>query len=406
MLNWVEADSIAQAHGDSFFIIDEALFKLNFQNLQAAFAAHYPDVRIGYSYKTNYTPHLCRIVDQLGGYAEVVSEMEYALARRIGVDVPRIVYNGPYKSKSTFRDAVIGGATVNLDSLRDVAMLKEVAVSHSTERYGVAIRCNFPLSDDDISRFGFDVDGDDFKLAIRTIAETPNLWLKGLHCHFPDRDLSSFGRRAKSMVDLVNSLFHGELPQVVNIGGGFASNMPASLRNKLGISPATFADYGALIGGILTKAFSGRGRMPTLFLEPGTALVADVMRFYARVISIKNVRGKKITTIAGSIFDISPYARSRNLPVSAINRRRGKRQVENTEIAGYTCIEADILSSKRRINLDVGDFVCYDNVGSYSIVMKPPFILPANPILVKQRDCYKVAKGRESIDCVFRDFVI
>ena len=34
-------------------------------------------------YKTNYTPHLCKIVNE-GKYAEIASEMEYAAAKKIG----------------------------------------------------------------------------------------------------------------------------------------------------------------------------------------------------------------------------------------------------------------------------------------------------------------------------------
>ena len=52
-------------------------------------------------YKTNYTPQLCRIVNDEGGYAEIASEMEYYAARKIGVPINKIVYNGPSKSKKS-----------------------------------------------------------------------------------------------------------------------------------------------------------------------------------------------------------------------------------------------------------------------------------------------------------------
>ena len=88
-LDHAALSALAETHGASFFVLDAVRFRANFRALLGAFTAHYPDVRIGYSYKTNYTPHLCRIAHDEGGFAEVVSEMEYAAARRIGVPCER-----------------------------------------------------------------------------------------------------------------------------------------------------------------------------------------------------------------------------------------------------------------------------------------------------------------------------
>lgn len=51
----------------------------------------------GYSYKTNYAPHICKLVKSLGGYAEVVSDMELYVAKKIGYENSEIIYNGPCK---------------------------------------------------------------------------------------------------------------------------------------------------------------------------------------------------------------------------------------------------------------------------------------------------------------------
>ncbi|MEM9138223.1 MAG: decarboxylase [Pseudomonadota bacterium] len=405
-LSWAEADALAETHGAAFFILDDEVFKANFTALQNAFSDHYPDVRIGYSYKTNYTPHLCRIAYKLGGFAEVVSEMEYHLACKLGVEGPRIIFNGPYKAGEAFRDALLRGATVNLDSLRDIAMLQAVTAGYPDRDFPVVLRCNFALSDDQdtVSRFGMDVDGPEFAEALRIIGDSANTRLSGLHCHFPDRDLASFGRRAERMVALTQKLFPETPPETLNIGGGFFSNMPESLRQSFHVPPATFADYGALVGGILSKAFDGStGKPPTLFLEPGTAVVADTQRFYTRVLGTKIIRGRPIATVAGSIFDISPTARSVNLPVEALNQHPGGEQ-HAWDIGGFTCIEGDIMTRGFTAALAQGDFLAYRNVGSYSVVMRPPFILPANPVLVPDGDGYKVVKERETNEDVFRLF--
>ena len=107
-------------------------------------------------------------------------------------------------------------------------------------------------------------------------------------------------------------------------------------------------------------------------------------------------------------MDISPNARSSKLPVQAVlnpNIKRNKLH-PTYNVVGYTCIESDYLTRNLNIPLLEGDFVVYSNVGSYSVVMRPPFILPSNPILLYQGKNLplKLIKKRQSIKDVFRLF--
>ena len=68
--------ALSLVYGDAFYILDSKKFNNNFIELSNAFKTIYPNFNIAYSYKTNYTPKLCKIVNKNGGYAEVVSEME------------------------------------------------------------------------------------------------------------------------------------------------------------------------------------------------------------------------------------------------------------------------------------------------------------------------------------------
>lgn len=402
VMDYASLNALATQYGDSFFVLDGSRFAQNFQALRKAFSVNYGDVQIGYSYKTNYTPQLCQIVHELGGYAEVVSEMEYAHAKRLGVPGNRIIFNGPVKARWAFEEAALSGATLNLDSMNDLVMLKQVAEANSHKTIAVVIRTNFAIGEA-ISRFGIDVDGKEFEAAINVIEKTSNIYLKGLHCHFPDRDLDSFKRRAYGMVELVRRVFGKKPPEVINIGGGFFSYMPESLRAKFNVSPVSFADYGQEVGEIFSTAFEGQSK-PTLFLEPGTALVADTQVFYTRVISVKSVRGKHFATVAGSSFDISPTARSRSLPVTVVPASLREDKVA-LDVVGFTCIEGDILTEGLVASLRPGDFLCYSNVGSYSVVMRPPFILPTNPILYDGGDGnLTLIKRRQRNEDVFRDF--
>ena len=396
--------SLAKRHGSSFFLLDAEQLRTNYASLLSAFQAHYPKVKIGYSYKTNYTPQICRILQAAGAWAEVVSEMEYAAARRLGTPGENIIFNGPCKAEWAFREAALGGATLNLDSSRDLDLLSAVALSAPAGvTLRVVIRTNFAI-DESVSRFGFDVEGTEFESALETINFLPNVYLAGLHCHFPNRDLDSFRRRAEGLVSLCKRIFPNQPPEVLNIGGGYYSALPESIRRTRDKPPATFDDYAAIVGHVLSQAFPNRADAPTLFLEPGTALVADVLTFYTQVVSTKSVREHHFATVAGSIFDISPNAKMKSLPVTPILDPKVLRgPAKDFAIAGFTCIEGDLLSDSLVAPLEVGDVLAYSNVGSYSIVMRPPFILPANPILMAKMDGtgFDLIKERQTNEAIF-----
>lgn len=403
-LSFSSYSALAMDHGPSFYILDAARLRSNFRLLRRAFLANYPKVEIGYSYKTNYIPQVCRILQDEGAWAEVVSEMEYAAACRIGTPGHHIIFNGPYKADWAFREAAHGGAILNLDSTRDLELLSAAANSANLEtQIQVVLRTNFSI-DHNISRFGFDVDSAEFTEALNSLRTLPNVHLSGLHCHFPNRDLDSFRKRAEGLVKLSKVVFPDKPPKLLNIGGGFFSDLPESLRRTTTAMPVTFAEYGSVIGQILSEAFPDPSVSPTLFLEPGTALVADAMKFYTQVVSTKTIRGRHFATVAGSIFDISPNAKTKSLPVTPIlNPQLLREPARAFAIAGFTCIEGDILTDSLTAPLKTGDVLAYGNVGSYSVVMRPPFILPSHPVLMARADGagIDVIKARQTNAAVF-----
>lgn len=400
-LNHRDVQELSADYGDDFFIFDEEKFISNFRELDEAFKKYYSKFRIGYSYKTNYTPQICKLVDQLGGMAEVVSEMELELAEKLGVSFENIIYNGPSKSSASLKRALEKGCIVNLDSIRDLEILIELSKIKNHQNFSCVLRCNFSLENGQVSRFGFDVEGEEFLEAINKINNIANIQLDGLHCHFPNRSLESYAARINKMLELIDANFDAP-PKYLNVGGGFFSKMPEYMWDQFGGQPPTFDDYARVLGGALSKRYPENDG-PILFIEPGTALVADTFSFYCKVISVKAVRGRNIATVQGSIFTISPTARNQNLPVSLIST--SPIQKSNFDIAGFTCIEGDYLSKDVGFKIKQGDFILYENVGSYSIVMKPPFILPAPPILSINNKVYKVIKKRESNSNVFERFL-
>lgn len=399
-------NEISKSYGDSFYILDTKQFEMNFLELQEAFRNIYENTHIAYSYKTNYTPRLCKILDQLGGFAEIVSDMEYDIAKKIGVEAEKIYFNGPYKNAEAVKELLLAGGTVNIDSYYDLEIVKDVAVNNPGYNLSVGIRCNFDVQDGVLSRFGFDVNSKEFEEAIHSIRRIPNLKLEGLHSHFATRSIDSWPQRAAGILKLVDKYFE-EAPRFLSLGGGLYGKMPDSLKAQFDVEIPTYEDYANAVANQFKAYFKEKARKPMLIIEPGSALVGDALKFVAKVISIKDVRGKKIATLLGSIYNINPTLNKKNPPIKVFHdENNDKEQLAyiDLDFGGFTCIESDYLYRGFGGELAVGDYVVFDNVGSYSVVLKPPFILPNFPVVECNDDEIFMIKRKECFDDLFHTY--
>ncbi len=156
--------------------------------------------------------------------------------------------------------------------------------------------------------------------------------------------------------------------------------MSLDLQQQFPQAIPTFTDYGQAIGGVFAAAFPALDG-PELILEPGLALVADAMRFIAKTIDIKQVGGRQIALVSGSLYDVKPTLSNRNLPITVIPASSGSTASGNFDLVGTTCMEGDCLYRGYQGELKAGDYVIFDNAGAYTNVLRPPFINPAAAIL-------------------------
>lgn len=394
---------LAQQHGDAFYLLDTERFASNYSEMLAVFRAEYPDTHIAYSYKTNYTPALCRKIDDMGGFAEVVSEMEYELAQHLGVPAAAIYFNGPYKKEFFLRKALLAGANVNLDSLVEVEHAVRLACENPERQIDVGLRCNFDIGTGRISRFGLDIDGGEFKQALSMLEGVGNIVLAGLHCHFPNRQIETFTARAAGMKKLLEYTAFTRL-QYISFGGGYFGKVPSRFAAEMGLSVPGYAEYATVVGGVMRELFGTQGG-PSLIIEPGSALVADTMCLAARVISLKAVRGRNIATLSASSYNVNPSVKGIRRPLDIYRCNEDSAASKRWDLVGYTCIEDDCMYAGYEGALAVGDFAVFSNVGSYSVVFKPPFILPNVPVLDIGGGMRTLVKRAETFDDIFTTFV-
>ena len=406
-INWQTLNKLSKKFGDSFYLIDLEKFQQNYQLFLDAFRLVYPNSQIAYSYKTNYTPRLCQLVQTMGGYAEVVSGMEYELALRIGVPAERIIFNGPYKQQADFKKALLSGSIVNLDGAYEVKWVDELARRFPDKILRIGIRCNFSIANDQTSRFGFDVKTDEFKTIIQTLQTISNCKIVGLHCHFlaEERSVEVYELIARKMIDVATTTFADITLKFIDLGGGFFSPMNQELKKQFPYPIPSFSEYGQGIANIFKSSFP-ENNGPELILEPGISITANAMKFVTKVIDVKSVNKHHFALVAGSRYDIKPTLSHRNLPMTVASDPSGTSKNDLFDIVGSTCMEGDYLYTSYQGKIKANDYAVFDNVGSYTNVLRPPFINPAPAILfLTCSGDIEVIRRSETIDDIFSGYI-
>ena len=112
-------DRAIKSYGSPLYVFNKQDFERNYTHFVSAMRATYDKYELSYSYKTNYAPYVCKLVKSLGGYAEVVSDMEYYIAKKVGYDDSKIIYNGPIKGELGNK-MLLNGGILNVDNLDEL----------------------------------------------------------------------------------------------------------------------------------------------------------------------------------------------------------------------------------------------------------------------------------------------
>lgn len=399
-------------YGTPLYVFHENEFRKNYLNLLNNFRDIYPKYNIAYSYKTNYTPAICKIVKELGGLAEVVSDMEYKLAKRLGYSNESIVYNGPVKGAGLF-DHIKAGGVGNIDSLDEMAEVLNFAKNNPRCRIRLAFRVNIDIEQGFISRFGIDAYEDksmesDIDKVFSMAKTQANIKIVGLHCHIGrSRSIDAWKNRVRIMFKLVDRYFTN-IPEFIDLGSGMNSVMEPELASQFGGHIPSFAEYANVVAVAMNDKYGKLPleKQPVLYTEPGTTLISGCMSFIGSVKTIKKVKGKFYVTFDCCGGNMGDICHLKNLPITVYHNGNEVRVVKDAAFVGYTCLEYDHIYEGFTGELAVGDYVQFRNIGSYSNVFKPPFILP-NCAMVKidNEGNSILIKEAETFDDIFKTYI-
>ncbi len=391
-------------YGSPLYIFREDAFTENYLRFKKIFESHYPKYHIAYSYKTNYTPYICGLVKKLGGWAEVVSDMELWCAEKCGNPPEKIIFNGPCKGPAA-AELMLKGGTVNADNLEEVEELCQAAAGARDRQLAIGLRVNINIGQPFVSRFGIDADGDGPDRAFKRIEKEPNLRVSGLHCHIGrSRSPEAWQNRADAMLSLADKYFDGA-PDFLDLGSGMFGEMDPALAAQFG---EDLPDYEAYAEAALDRIEEHYRRLPVdekplVFTEPGTTLVNSYMDFAAKITSIKRIKGKTFIVLNCSKHNLGEICTLKKLPVRMIPAGGEPQAIENGSLTGYTCLEHDVMLEGWSGQAAVGDYVVFANAGGYSNVSKPPFIEP-NCAMIAKGTGTALIKRKETFEDVFTTY--
>lgn len=363
------------------YVVNREKFKKNLDDIIHNFERVWEgEVVCGYSVKTNNNPQMIELAIENNMYAEVVSESEYNLVKRLGFMHNKIIFNGPHKG-NLVHEALLKGAIVNVDNLGE---LEELCASFINYPYKsqlkIGIRINFDLEQkvpgqtatgNKVGRFGICVENGDLDRAIEVMRKY-NFILKGLHVHYTtkSRSVDVYKAIAREMKKLLAR--YKDTLEYVDFGGGFFGGLIVNDKPRM-------FDYAKAI----TEELKGLelGEL-MLILEPGSSLVASTVDYITTIVGKKMIRGTCICIVDGSNLHINPFMRER-IPMYELPEL-GNSIILRQEVCGATCLENDrliILENCRELN--IGDRIKFKNTGAYTMSFASNFIIQTPKVYIE-----------------------
>lgn len=399
-----------------YFVIDEEILRRYYTMLADSLNSNWNNYLIGYSFKTNSLPWLVAFVKSQGAYAEVVSDDEYLLARHLGYNANEIIYNGPYKQEISFREVLLAGGYVNLDSKQEIIWLQKLSSEYPERQFAVGIRVNFDLEKicpgettmgDESGRFGFCYETGQFAAALHDLAEIGNVTVAGLHLHSSSKSRSvGIFRAIAQMACKLQREFDLSL-SYVDLGGGYCGGIQGRPE---------YPDYFPVVAEELSKCFLPE--KTKLIVEPGISLISKCTTFVTSVYDTRDIKGTRYVMTDGSRFNIDAtmiktshlfhicerdvdtknedrYDKNENLPdkygraANASYAPKNRPIIDKQIISGFTCMECDrIFTYENAAELYPGDQIIYENVGGYTMSLNPLFIQYFPSVYINQEGKY------------------
>ena len=400
-IDGVKVAALVAAHGSPLFVYSETTLKRKHAELIDAFSLRYPRVQHAWSYKTNYLKAICKSFHQLGSWAEVVSEMEYEMAKRLGNSPSHIIFNGPSKPYRALKTALSEGAMVNIDSMEEIYEIEKIAAEIGAIA-NIGVRLNMALGTYMAwDRFGLNIESEHAYQAVKRAVSGGKIKMVGLHCHIGtfilDPELYRIAvKKVIEFAQLLKKDFNIQI-QYINMGGGFASKTKLKGTYLAADSVPRFDRYAEAICEELLSAFPTR-ELPLLILETGRALIDEAGALITTVAATKRLGNGTRSLVMDAGVNLLFTAFWYDLEITPVTDRGSA--LEDHLIYGPLCMQIDLIMSTIKIPyLEKGDQVIIRPVGAYNNTQWMQFIhFRPNVVMIGTNGKVSVIRSAENLD--------
>ena len=329
--------------------------------------------------------HVAQRVDGL----DVASGGELKIALDAGMAPHNVSFAGPAKSEAELAQAVAAGILVNVESMREIAILGGLAKAMSA-RPRVAIRVNpdFELKSSGMKMGGgpkqFGIDAERVPDALDRIRDL-GLAFEGFHVFSGSQNLraDAICEAQERAVELAVRLAvtAPEPVKTLNIGGGFGiPYFPGEVPLELGPIREKLQ--------VLTERVKVGLPEASLVVELGRYIVGECGVYVCRVVDRKISRDQVFLVTDGGLHHHLAASGNfgqiirKNYPVVIGNRVKGT-QRELASVVGPLCTPLDLLADRMELaHAEPGDLVVVFQSGAYGATASPQGFL-SHPAVIE-----------------------
>jgi diaminopimelate decarboxylase len=396
--------SLAERFGSPLFVFDgEALDRNAAAFMEFSRTGDGPQLDCFFSYKTTPVSGVLSRLHARGVGAEVISEYELWLARRLGVPGDRILANGPGRTPAALRSAIELGALVYVNHAEEIPLVAELARAVG-RRARVGVRVVVPGGWS--GQFGEPIADGSALRAFRALTQHPELDVEALHFHRgeeisePDAvtqlvcDVFSFAAELRRELGIVL--------RIVDLGGSLGCPSASKLdardlrwRPRLGLNFAapelatrlSIREYVGLIRETVRSECVRRGLTePRIYLEPGRALTGNAALLLCRVTGLKASGAPGFEhAILDAGVNVAEPMRSEFHQILHVQSPRS--ELRRYRLVGPICTPMDTLRwSYTAGRLAPGDALAIMDTGAYFLPFATSFSFPQPGIVMVDRD--------------------
>jgi diaminopimelate decarboxylase len=396
---------LAARYGTPLYVYEEAVIARQFRQLSEAL--HGRRHTICYAVKANPNLSILRLIHDLGGGFDIVSEGELRRVQAAGGEMSRVVFSGVGKRASEIQAALAGGIRLfNVESASELRLIEALA-RETGKRAPISFRINPDISFETHPYLATGVKSSKFGVPVKEALLLGELavkseWLDliGVDCHIGSQinEIAPLKQGYEAVIELARHFRScGASVRYLDLGGGLGVGysghyLPLDLK---------------LFGGMLSELSLDDSF--ELIFEPGKFLVAEAGSLLSRVITIKENDGKRFVIVDAGMNDlIRPALYEAFHKIEKIGESGGE-LAEVVDIVGPVCESGCYLARARELpRLIEGDLIAIRDAGAYCFSMASSYNsrrLPAE-VMVDESGEERLIRKRDEFSDLWRNEVL